>query len=328
VNGDQWRRLGGYGAQMGLPPAVFLLLMANLAVYVLQLLTRGLAGVDPLVAWFSFVPSLAINKLQVWRFVSYMFLHGPLFHLLFNMLGLWLFGSRLEQYWGTRTFTRYYFICGIGGALLYGVFSLTGIAAYIPMVGASGAIYGILLAFGIAFPAAIIFVFFIPMPARVAVIIFFLLSVTQGFGGGGRGGNVAHLAHLGGMVAGFIFLWIYTGGRPSQVPRLPRRGGARGGYRTVGGTSDPHRRSAGQGGWLTQLYRAYVRWRTRLRLKVVDSQPSDTRRDGRGNGGPRRGDGGSDLQRVDEILEKISREGLKSLTPEEQEILRRASKKD
>lgn len=328
MNGDQWRRLGGYGAQMGLPPAVFLLLVVNLAVYVLQLVTRGLGGVDPLVAWFSFVPGLAINKLQVWRFVTYMFLHGPLFHLLFNMLGLWLFGSRLEQYWGTRTFMRYYFVCGIGGALLYGVFSLSGIEAFFPMLGASGAIYGILLAFGIAFPAAIIFVFFIPMPARVAVIIFFGLSVMQGFGGRGPGDNVAHLAHLGGMVAGFIFMWIYTGGRPSQVPRLPRRGGARGGYRSVNGPSDPHRRSAGQGGLMAQLYRGFVRWRTRLRLKLVDGKPGDSGRGDRGNGRPRRSDGNPDLQRVDEILEKISREGLKSLTPEEQEILRRASKKD
>ncbi len=314
---------------MGIPPAVFVLLLANLAVAVLRFVMAGVGRVDPLGNWFSFIPYLAINKLQVWRFVSYMFLHGDLMHLFFNMLGLWLFGSRIEALWGTRTFTRYYFACGIGGAVLYGLFSLTGIASVIPMVGASGAIYGILLAFGLAFPTAVIFVFFIPMPARIAVIVFAVLSFL-GIGGA----NVAHLAHLGGMVAGFVFLWIYTGGRPSQVPRLPRSAAARGGFRPAGGPSAgpgvPYR--GGGGSLLTQLYQQFVRWRTRLRLTLVSGSKPRTGGGANGASGAGRGGngrpGGASLQRVDEILEKISREGLKSLTPEEQDILRRASKRD
>lgn len=327
MRGDGWRRLGGYGSRIGVPPAVFLLLLANLAVFVLQLLTIELGRIDPLGAWFSFIPHWAVRKLQIWRFVSYMFLHGDLRHLFFNMIGLFFFGRQMELYWGTRTFTWFYFACGIGGAVLHGAFSLTGLAAYSPMVGASGAIFGLLLAFGLAFPRAMIFVFMIiPLPAFLVVILFALLSIMS-IGGA----NVAHLAHLGGMVAGFLFLWIFTGGRLSAVPQLPHKGRARGAYRSL--NVEPQRRDAyregRKPGVLDQLNRQFVRWRTRLRLKLLGGQANPRRgggtdRSGGGNGG---GAKRQDLRRVDEILEKISREGLKSLTPEEQDILRRASKR-
>ncbi len=316
--GHGWRRWGGYGAQLGMPPAVFLLLLANVAVFLLQYLTIALGRIDPIGAYFSFIPYWAIHKLQIWRFASYMFLHGDLGHLFFNMIGLWLFGSRMEVYWGTRTFSWYYLVCGIGGAVLHAVFSLAPPALYGPVVGASGALFGILLAFGLAFPRTVIFVFMIiPMPAFVAVILFALLAIL-GFGGP----HVAHLAHLGGMLAGFLFLWTLTGGRFAQIPRLPGSGGSHGSYRAGRGRT-------GGGSLLARLYQQFVRWRTRWRVTVVDGQRKSGaggRRQKRGNGesgGPAR-----DLDRVDEILEKISRQGLKSLTPEEQDVLRRASKRD
>jgi hypothetical protein len=240
-------------------------------------------------------------------------------HIAFNMLGLWLFGSRMEAHWGTRTFTWYYLASGIGGALLYGIFSLAGVESLIPMVGASGAVYGILLAFGLAFPNAIIFVFFIPMPARIAVIVFGVISLL-GIGGA----NVAHLAHLGGMLTGLVFLWVFTGGRLSAVPQLP--GGQARRPRPGAGYGGGHpRSSAQQRGFLQQLLDAYHRWRTRQRLRVVDKRPGNAGAARPGNGQTR---GGVPVDRVDEILEKISREGLGSLTAEEQDILRRASRKD
>src|SRR6056297_510292 len=153
-------------------PAVFLLLVANVGIFLLQFLLLILTGRDAIGPWGAFVPYFAFERLQVWRLVTYMFLHGDLWHLFFNMLGLWLFGSRIEHHWGTRAFTWYYFASGIGGGLVYGIFSLAGMDALAPMVGASAAVYGILLAFGLAFPNATIFVFFIPMPARFAVIVF------------------------------------------------------------------------------------------------------------------------------------------------------------
>jgi len=322
VNGFGGRRLSNFGAQMGLGPAVSLLLVANVAVFLAEFLISGMTGRDPIGAWGAFIPYFAVNQLQFWRFVTYMFLHGSLLHLFFNMLGLWLFGSRIEQIWGTRTFAWYYFVAGIGGAFLYGLFSLAGISALVPMVGASAAIYGILLAFGLAFPNAIIFVFFIPMPARIAVIVFGVMALL-GFGGA----NVAHMAHLGGMITGFLFLWAFTGGRPSQVPRRPRVGGARGGYRSLGGAGYDRTayRTGSRPTATPTLRHLWQRWRTRLRMTVVDGQ----RRGGQGAARPGQGRdfGGEDPARIDQILEKISREGLRSLTEEEQEVLRRASRK-
>jgi len=326
VNGSGPRGLGNYGAPLGMGPAVFLLLAANVAVFFLQFVLAAFAGGrDVIGQWFSFVPYFAIERGQLWRFVSYMFLHGDLWHLVFNMLGLWLFGARIEQVWGTRTFTWYYFVSGIGGAIVYGIFSLAGLAALVPMVGASGAVYGILLAFGLTFPQAVIYVFFfIPMPARYAVILFGALALI-GFGGA----NVAHMAHLGGMVTGFLFLWVFTGGHLSRPPQLPggstrRKPAAYG--RTSAGRRDPYsHREYRPSGW-ERIRQSFLRWRTRMRLTVIGGDKPADRRGGRpGNGKPL---DRADRERVDEILEKISREGLQSLTPDEQDILRRASRKD
>jgi len=186
-------------------------------------------------------------------------------------------------------------------------------------VGASGAIYGILLAFGLAFPTAVIFVFFIPMPARIAVFVFGGISLL-GIGGA----NVAHMAHLGGMVTGLAFLWFFTGGHPSQVPLLPG-GRRRPGPGTYGHGSDgmPRSRAAQRSG-LQNLVDSFHRWRTRRRMSMVNHQRTG---DGRRPGNGRPGTSGQG-ERVDEILEKISREGLRSLSEEEQDILRRASRKD
>jgi hypothetical protein len=194
------------------------------------------------------------------------------------------------------------------------------------MLGASGAVYGLLLAFGLAFPNAIILMLFIPMPARIAVIVFGVISLL-GIGGEG----IAHLAHLGGMLTGLVFLWLFTDGHPGRVPRLPggaapRRsssgwGAPRSGRPSPYGSGSPRSR-----GLLDRARDAYHRWRTRQRLRTVDGQ---RRRDGDGggDGGGRPGNGGVPRDRVDQILEKISKEGLQSLTPEEQDILRRASRK-
>jgi membrane associated rhomboid family serine protease len=326
VSGYRRPGMSDYGAQFGLGPGVFTLLVLNVGIFLVEFVLRATMGRDPLFELGAYHTGLAIQMGQIWRFVTYMFLHGSFFHLFFNMLGLWLFGSRLEAIWGTRTFTWYYLVSGVGGGLLYGIMSLAGAQADAPMVGASGAIYGILLAFGLAFPDAIIFVFFFPMRARIAVIVFGVMAL-MGFGGA----HIAHMAHLGGMVTGFLFLWVFTGGRISQPPRLPggnRRStrqsysgsrGAPGGYTGSGYGRSPS--------LLTRLRNSFHRWRTRMRLTVLDSKRDEDGEDRAtrpGNGSPtsRR-----DAERVDEILEKISKQGLQSLTPEEQDILRRASRK-
>ena len=281
----------GYGGRQT-TSAVKTLIIANAVVFGLQTVLGGglLQGFGFIERWFSFVPGIAIYDLQIWRFFSYMFLHGGLFHIALNMFILWMFGSQIEALWGKRAFLIYYFVCGVGAAVIYGVFNLVGLSAYTPMLGASGAVYGILLAYGLTFPNNIILVFFIlPLKAKYAVVLFGLiefLSIP-------RGGSVAHLAHLGGMLAGYIFL-------QATAPGLARRG----------------RRST------LDVSGAWRRFRTRSRMRVV--RPEDRAQGGNGgDGAPRT----PEQSRIDAILDKISREGLQSLNEEEQEILRRAGRR-
>jgi membrane associated rhomboid family serine protease len=156
---------------------------------------------------------------HLWQVVSYMFLHGNFFHLAFNMLALWMFGSELEYLWGPRRFLTYYFFTGIGAGLTNAVFEPN---SMLPIVGASGAIYGLLLAFGMFFPNRPILIWFLfPMPAKYFVILFgaieFFASLSPGRDG------VAHLAHLGGLLFGFLYLKNIPMRWFRRTPRRSRR---------------------------------------------------------------------------------------------------------
>jgi membrane associated rhomboid family serine protease len=150
------------------------------------------------------------GRFWVWQPVTYMFVHGELFHLLFNMLALWMFGVDLERRWGTRFFVRFYFVAGIGAAATTLLVSLLPFGFAAPLygsvtVGASGAIYGLLVAFAMMYPHRPIYLYMLfPVPARIFVLIIgaisFLSSVSEARGG------VAHAAHLGGLVAGYLYL--------------------------------------------------------------------------------------------------------------------------
>ena len=171
------------------------LVILNVLVFLLQmLLTR-----TPFQAFFALYPRLVIERGFVWQLVTYMFLHGGIFHLFFNMLIIWMFGSALEQVWGGGRFLRYYMICGLGGALFSFIFSYN-----VPVIGASGAGYGILLAYGVLFPYNQIYVWgIIPVRARTLVIVLGAVEFLSGLSGGD---GIAHFAHLGGMAAGLVYL--------------------------------------------------------------------------------------------------------------------------
>jgi membrane associated rhomboid family serine protease len=159
------------------------------------------------------VPQETVFSLYLWQPVTYLFLHGGFWHLFFNMFALWMFGAPLERDWGGRRFLRYYFLTGIGAAVVNVAASLYGggAAAVTPTVGASGAIYGILLAFGLLYPNQPIFIWFVlPVPARVFVLIFGALAFLSALEGPGSG--VSHISHLGGMIFGLAYLrggWLY-----------------------------------------------------------------------------------------------------------------------
>jgi membrane associated rhomboid family serine protease len=181
---------------------VRILIIACSITFLVQLFTEPL-----LTVWFGLTPWDVTHRGYVWQLVSYIFLHDPrnLLHILLNMLGLWMFGSELEQVWGSRQFTRFFFVCGVGaGLVMVLLFLLTGGDSHVTTIGASGALYGILLAYGILFPDRIIYFLIFPIPAKYFVMMLGAIAFFSSIFG--PGGGIAHVAHLGGMLCGYLYL--------------------------------------------------------------------------------------------------------------------------
>ena len=187
-----------------LTPAIKALVAANVAGFLLALVAPAIT------LRLGMRPADVVGQLQVWQLVTYMFLHGGIFHLLFNMLALWMFGVELERMWGSRYFAKFYFTTGVGAALTTIVLSFTPLPFadqlyYALTIGASGAVYGVLLAYAMYFPNRPIYMyFFFPVPAKYFVIIIGGISLLSSLGG--PGGGIAHTTHLGGLLAGYLFL--------------------------------------------------------------------------------------------------------------------------
>ncbi len=184
-----------------LTPMVKKLLIACGVGFVLQMITAR-AGASPLELHLGLVPYLTLYKVEIWRPFTYIFLHGGVWHLVINCLILYMFGCELERVWGSKFFLKYFFVTGVGAGLCT---VLADPKAATITIGASGAIYGLLLGYGLLFPnRTILFMFIIPMKARLFVLIIgaiaFLSAVQPG------DSNVAHLAHLGGMLVGYLYL--------------------------------------------------------------------------------------------------------------------------
>jgi membrane associated rhomboid family serine protease len=186
-----------------LSSAMKALIGANVLFFVAQLLGRSITDT------LGLVPFFVTTRLWIWQPATYMFLHGGVFHLLFNMLALWMFGAELERLWGTRTFLKFYFVTGIGAGLLTVLFSLLPFEASEQLyrsdvIGASGAIYGLLLAYALYFPNRPIYLYFVfPIPAKIFVIIIGAIAFYASFG---AGGGVANATHLGGLLVAYVYL--------------------------------------------------------------------------------------------------------------------------
>jgi membrane associated rhomboid family serine protease len=193
----------------GITPAVKMLIIANVAIYLLFILVPAVQM--PIGMTFGLRPSDVLTRGWVWQLVTYMFLHSPApSHVLFNMLSLWMFGTDLERDWGTRFFTRYYFITGVGAGVVTIVVALFPFAFAATMydavvVGASGAVYGLLLAYGLMYPDRPIYLYFLfQIPAKYFVMIVGAVTFISSIGA--SGGGVAHFAHLGGLLVGYVYL--------------------------------------------------------------------------------------------------------------------------
>ena len=186
-------------------PGVKMLLILNLAFFVLRFLAYMLADADPFI-YLGLRPRAVLQVWGVYQLATYMFIHSlGIGHILFNMLILWMFGRDIERTWGTRRFLQYYFVCGVGagiciviGNILYGTIDTR-------TIGASGAVFGILLAYGMLFPdATVLFSFLFPMKAKYFVMIIGAIAFLSTLGASGSG--VSHVAHLGGMVFGYFYI--------------------------------------------------------------------------------------------------------------------------
>ncbi|HLG94386.1 MAG TPA: rhomboid family intramembrane serine protease [candidate division Zixibacteria bacterium] len=208
----------------GLTPAVRNLLLANGIVFLLQLIIRS----DWLVHYFGLTPTLVHQKFYVWQLGTYMFLHSEssFLHILFNMFTLWMFGRDLERDWGSRYFYRFYFICGVGAGLF--TLGLTW-SSSIATIGASGALFGILAAFGLLYPNRIINLWFvIPVRAKYLVLFFGFLALLASFQHTSDG--IGHITHLGGLLVGWVYLkrgrslkWVTDFGRTLRYKLKERK---------------------------------------------------------------------------------------------------------
>ena len=295
---------GGFGGVFGsVTPWVLRLLIANTAIWLLMavgLLPRWWAAET-----FGFSPGGFLTR--PWSPITYMFVHGGFWHLFVNMLVLFFFGPPLERAWGGRDFLKFYLVAGLGGALASVLFlPLPAVGGDTLVVGASGAIYGVMLAFALRWPDARVYIWgILPMRAKWFVGLLALFTLYASFAGGG--GNVAHWAHLGGLVTAFLYL-RWGEGVSDALDRVADRlesladAGAGGG----GGGSDGASR------------------RVRRRRRA---EPDDGGREIPFPGSRDPETSEEMLDEVDRILDKIRERGLESLTEEERSFLDEMSRR-
>lgn len=275
-------RIGG-----PLTPVVKNLLIINTAVFLIQQVT-GMFYPGLIEYTFGLNYVGFIHELKLWQVFTYMFLHGGWLHIIFNMLGLWMFGGELEELWGGRLFLRYYLLSGIGAGLfiaLMSYFSYTRYHVDTTTLGASGAIFAILLAYGMTWPnrPVMIFPLFMPIKVKYMVLIFGIIeffgtlsSVT------GAPGNISHIGHVGGIISGYLYMILRI--------RRPSRPAVEGIVKK------------------NFIYRAMKKAGMKKKKMKIESRIQAK-------------------QIIDELLEKITRQGMSSLTEKEKKDLEWARKR-
>lgn len=185
------------------PTGVKWLLISNVAIFVLSYLSMG-TGLAQFFRLLALTPAAVVGHLAVYQLVTYLFLHGGFWHLIVNMFTLWMFGATLERDWGTRNFLKYYFLCGIGAGICDVVVNAAIGNWGTSTIGASGAIYGLLLAFGVMYPEQTILMSFVfPIKAKYFVMIYGAIALLSSLN---VNSGVSDIAHLGGMLFGLAYL--------------------------------------------------------------------------------------------------------------------------
>lgn len=268
-------------------PWVGRLLIANTVVFLLQNV------IPSLTMQLAFIPALTL--VRPWTLLTYMFAHGGFGHLIFNMIALFFFGPPLEDRLGSRGFLIFWLVSGLGGAALSFFFAYDA-----PIIGASAGVYGVLLAFAMFYPDMPIYIWgILPVKAKWLVAFMFVLSLMNAVGGASDG--VAHFAHLGGLAGGYLYLRF----------------------------AGQHRFGSGRGGGIASRLRGSMPRRKNKNLTVVPGGSSASTPPPRPQQPPqqRRADDARMLDQLDRVLDKISTEGIASLTPDERRLLDEASKR-
>ncbi|MCC6549836.1 MAG: rhomboid family intramembrane serine protease [Ignavibacteriaceae bacterium] len=302
------------------PPVIKNLLIINGVVFLLQNLAQtividGMRGSDVLLKYFALM-SPDSGYFQIWQFITYQFMHGGFSHLFFNLFSLWMFGAELENMWGSRNFLIFYLVAGVGGAIFHLLFSTIFQGVVPPVIGASGAIFGVMVAFGLLFPDRyILFYFFIPLKTKYFIaflIIINILAVDD------AGSGVAHLAHLGGAVFGFLYL-VFDKRLGFDIHQ--RMSGWKDSfYRGSGGGKYRGKKPSnlfGSGGMFNSEDDGRYSSRGGANRDVEDAHFKDVNK---------REDEVTQ-EDIDRILDKISQSGYKNLTEEEKRILFEASRR-
>lgn len=189
-----------------LTPVVKFLLFANIGIYLVSIIIKPIGNF--LYGWLEIDSGTTASSLQLWRLIGYQFLHDPrsVMHLLMNMLGLYFLGPTLERFWHSKKFLIFYLSCGIAGGIYYILLSNLGVIHKGVLIGASGAILGMLAACAILFPHFVVILFVFPVPIRIASIILIFIYIINIFTGGQNAGGDA--AHLAGMAAGAAYVYL------------------------------------------------------------------------------------------------------------------------
>lgn len=287
------------------PPVIKSLIIINLTVFVLSWFTKFIAverstflGYETVPLYEFLIRYFALMPFHfgfyIWQLFTYQFLHASFGHLFFNMFALWMFGMEIENYMGSKRFLLFYLLCGIGAGIIHLIFSPILSGQYAPTIGASGAVYGILIAFAVLFPNRYIFLYFlVPIKAKYLIgfyIILELLSI-------GDFSAVAHLAHIGGALMGFILINLFAQWDKYSIQRNQYN------YKKKSNISSD----------FFNRVKPYSRKKEEVYVDYVEYQHSN--------------DDTPSQEEIDRILDKISIGGYQSLTEKEKEILFKASKK-
>lgn len=329
---SQFGNMRGRGGFSMFPPVIKYLIFINVGIFALQnlfLANLSFGGVNLNAFIFNYLALQPIDSSALsfsmgsgfypWQLITYQFLHGGFTHILFNLFALWMFGVEMENRWGSSKFLTYYLLSGIGAGIIHMIISPM-FGEMGPTIGASGAIYGILLAFGLTYPnrPIIMFPLFIPIPAKYFVLIFGVIEFISGLTGGD---GVAHFAHLGGALTGFILLKYGDQiGVYSFFDKLFKTStqGNSSNYNT-GGTFDNYSSPKSSSGGYFVKWESPKKSREKYYNEVHKSEPK---------GNSVKIDGEEVTQStIDRILDKISASGYQNLTDKEKYILNELSKK-